>query len=414
MRRSSQAIASTVAGAVRPVRSTPGPVRLLLLFALAACLLAPASAIAAAPVVKGVVNWPFSATEDGITSDINPGGLSTEYKVEYGLAASTWCTSSTSTGSPEASTTPGTLSGASTPEEEPRTVAVNLTGLTAGASYCAQLTAHNSSGTSHSGMLTFTAGASRIEGSGTDAGVTSARIYGSIDPPGGGPAEYYVSYGLASSSWCSTRGAQGSPEHQTPTQHFVTISSPEIGVEVTGLSPATSYCEELVASDAWGSEHTTQGTFTTLSASGSSPGNPPPTGGSTITTPEPPAPLVADLAISPSAFKAAARNGRMRITYWLSRATAVRFTILRVETGRTSSTGRCVARAKRAKGRAHPCTVTVAVPGGRSSRAGTGGRNTLHITDRLEGHALTPGRYVLRASVGAGSAPASARFQVLA
>jgi len=438
MRKSNQAIASIVVATARVsavgrtpriVSSSGSPRGLsrrvcpLLLLVLAASLLAPASAVAAAPVVTSGNIYPFSSTEEGIYVRINPGGLTTEYSVEYALAPSTWCSSSETAGSPEVTTPARTLSGTLTGEEENSAVGVTLTGLTPSATYCAQLTAHNSSGTSHSPTLTFTAGAPHILPSGTDAAVTWARVFGSLNTPGGGPAEYYVSYGLASSSWCSSGGAQDSPEYQTPAQQFVppTVG---IGVEISGLSPATSYCEELVASNTWGSAHTGPFPFTTLSASASRPGGTAPTGGSTNTTPKPPAPLLADLAISPNTFKAAERGASLisaaraghatvaTVTYWLSSASVVYFRVLRLETGRTAGTGRCVAQTK-SNGRAHACTLTVALPGSLSS-SGAGGTNTVHFTGRLNGRALAPGRYRLQASTGAGSAPASARFRVTA
>jgi hypothetical protein len=438
VRSSKQAIASIVAvtarvgaeGRTPRIVSSSGDrhgvsrrVRHLLPLVLAASLLAPASAVAAAPVILSAGEWAYSSTEEGIQGRIDPGGLTTEYDVEYSLATSIWCSSSGTEGSPEITTPARTLSGTLTGEEESPDLNVDLTGLTAGDTYCVQVAARNSSGTSHRPALTFTAGGPLITVSDTNATATSVQVFGTLNTPGGGPAEYYVSYGLASSGWCYSGGAQGSPEHQTPAQEFVppTVS---IGIEVTGLSPAMSYCEALFASNAWGSARSGPFAFTTLSGLASSPGDATPTGGATITTPKPTVPLLTHLAISPDTFKAAERGAPVKIvtrdghatgatlTYWLNTASAIHLRVLRLEAGRTANTGRCVPQTKR-NDRAHACALTVALPGGLSI-SGADGRNFLHFSGRLDGRALAPGHYRLQASAGTSSASASAWFQVLA
>ena len=90
-----------------------------------------------------------TATVDG---DVNPTGQTTTYKVEYGLASSTWCTSGGSSGSPS-STTPQTLGYTDTSFHD---VTVDLTGLTAGTHYCADLVATNGSGSADGGQVSFT------------------------------------------------------------------------------------------------------------------------------------------------------------------------------------------------------------------------------------------------------------------
>src|SRR5664279_5122458 len=101
------------------------------------CVLAavlPGAALAAdAPTV-----YTDSAAATGLTTAtvdwiVNPAGQTTTYKVEYGLASSTWCTSGGSSGSPAHTTTPQTLGFTDGTFHD---VSVDLTGLTAGTGYC--------------------------------------------------------------------------------------------------------------------------------------------------------------------------------------------------------------------------------------------------------------------------------------
>jgi len=122
--------------------------------------------------------------------------------------------------------------------------------------------------------------------------------------------------------------------------------------------------------------------------------------------------VVADLAqlggerIAPAAFRAAPHGASVivatsrygaNVTYTLNMATTVRFTVVKVETGRaTSSSGRCV-RPTQANRSAHACTRLVPLPGS-FTRAGNAGADRFHFTGRLAGNKLKVGRYQLLAT----------------
>ena len=112
--------------------------------------------------------------------------------------------------------------------------------------------------------------------------------------------------------------------------------------------------------------------------------------------------------ISPAAFPAASRGPSavtaMRrygaeVAYTLNTASDVRFTIAKVESGRTLS-GRCV-RLTKANYSARRCIRLVALPGD-FTRTGSTGVNRFRFTGRLAGHKLAIGGYRLIAVSTAG------------
>ncbi len=112
--------------------------------------------------------------------------------------------------------------------------------------------------------------------------------------------------------------------------------------------------------------------------------------------------------VSPDAFAAAPRGPSavtaMRrygaeVVYTLNTASDVRFTIAKVEPGRTSS-GRCV-RLTEANYSARRCIRLVALPGD-FTRTGSSGVNRFRFTGRLAGHRLAIGSYRLIATPTAG------------
>jgi FG-GAP repeat len=122
--------------------------------------------------------------------------------------------------------------------------------------------------------------------------------------------------------------------------------------------------------------------------------------------------VVADLAqlggerSAPAAFRAAPHGASViaatsrygaNVTYTLSMATTVRFTVVKIETGRaTSSAGRCV-RPTQANRSAHACTRLVPLPGS-FTRAGNAGSDHFRFTGRLDGNKLAAGAYRLIAT----------------
>jgi hypothetical protein len=140
------------------------------------------------------------------------------------------------------------------------------------------------------------------------------------------------------------------------------------------------------------------GTFTT--AGGSTTG-PPPSGALGI-------PAVTKLVVSPAAFAAAPRGpsarlarrlGKRRhgttVTFSLSQAAGVRFTVSRQLPGRRSH-GRCVAPTRK-NHHAARCRRLRAV-GGSFTRSGAAGTNRFRFLGRMGNRALRPGTYVLLAT----------------
>ena len=197
----------------------------------------------------------FDATSTGATTatvdgSVNPVGQSTTYVVQYDLNSSTWCQQDT--GSPANTTTQQTLGFADNTAHD---VAVNLTGLTAGTQYCAQLVATNASGSANGGQVTFTAGAPIAStNSASSTGATTATVDGSVNPSGQNTT-YAAQYDLQSSTWCSTGGSSGSPSHTTTAQSLGLTDSTahEVMVNLTGLTAGQPYCTQIVATNTSGS-----------------------------------------------------------------------------------------------------------------------------------------------------------------
>jgi FG-GAP repeat len=138
---------------------------------------------------------------------------------------------------------------------------------------------------------------------------------------------------------------------------------------------------------------------------------------------------VADLAeldgetIAPAAFRAASHGASViaatsrygaNVTYTLNVAGTVRFTVVKVEPGRDSSSGRCV-RPTEANRSAHTCTLLVTLPGSFTS-AGNAGTDHVRFTGRLAGDKLAVGGYRLIATPtidGKTGLTASAAFRII-
>jgi hypothetical protein len=139
--------------------------------------------------------------------------------------------------------------------------------------------------------------------------------------------------------------------------------------------------------------------------------------------------VVADLAqlgsetIAPTAFRAASHGASViaatsrygaNVTYTLNVAGTVRFTVVKVEPGRDSSSGRCV-RPMQANRSAHACTLLVTLSGS-FTRAGNAGTDHFHFTGRLNGNRLAVGDYRLIATPATGGktgVTASAAFRII-
>jgi hypothetical protein len=129
-------------------------------------------------------------------------------------------------------------------------------------------------------------------------------------------------------------------------------------------------------------------------------------------------PVAGGLRISPSAFVAAAdgpsaitsathkssrRKSGAKVSYTLSIASTVRFTVQQGLPGRSVGKGRntrCALSTHRSRN-ARRCTRYVTLRGG-FTRASMTGANRFHFTGRLNGHKLKPGKYTLVATPTAG------------
>jgi uncharacterized repeat protein (TIGR02543 family) len=201
------------------------------------------------------------ATTATVEGSVNPAGQTTTYHVDYGLTSSTWCTSGGTSGSPANSTSNVTLGFT---DANFHAVSVDLSGLTAGTAYCAELVASNGSATARGFQVTFTAGApSAFTFAAFSTGATTATVEGSVNPAGQ-TTTYHVDYDLTSSTWCTSGGTSGSPANSTSnvTLGFTDANFHAVSVNLTGLTTGTQYCAELVASNASGSARGGQVTFT--------------------------------------------------------------------------------------------------------------------------------------------------------
>ena len=220
----------------------------------------PQSFTAGAPSAFAFAPQPTGATTATVAGQVNPSGQTTKYHVAYDLASSEWCTSSGLAGSPAHSTTPVTLGFTDATSHQ---VSVELTGLSAGNEYCAELIAVNGSGTGHGSAEFFFSGLPAASTSNAFAtGATTAMVGGQVNPSGQ-TTQYHVAYDLAGSEWCTSSGLAGSPAHSTTpvTLGFTDATSHQVSVELTGLSAGNEYCVELIAANGSGTAHGSQVTF---------------------------------------------------------------------------------------------------------------------------------------------------------
>jgi len=189
-----------------------------------------------------------SAEVDG---SVNPSGQTTTYSASYNLSSSTWCTSGGSSGSPLSTTTLASL-GAT--DSSYHNVAVNLSALTLGSSYCAEVNASNGTGNVTNNQVSFIAGLPAAQTtSASNVASSSATINGSVNPAGQSTT-YVVKYDTTSSAWCSSDGASGTPANITPptTLGATDTSSHAVSESIAGLTPLVSYCAEIAATNASG------------------------------------------------------------------------------------------------------------------------------------------------------------------
>jgi general stress protein CsbA len=203
----------------------------------------------------------LGATSARVTGAVNPSGQTTTYYAEYDVATSDWCINYGESGTPASATTEQSLEDT---DSDYHDVTVDLTGLTAGTQYCAQLVAHNGSGDVAGGIVFVTVGhAHAVTGAAKPSGADGATVAGTVNP-GAQAATYKVNYDLADTPWCQSLGAQGTPANSTATATlpFTDDQSHDVTVDLTGLASGTAYCVELVAHNGAGD---VSGGFATVS-----------------------------------------------------------------------------------------------------------------------------------------------------
>jgi phosphodiesterase/alkaline phosphatase D-like protein/prolyl-tRNA editing enzyme YbaK/EbsC (Cys-tRNA(Pro) deacylase) len=182
-----------------------------------------------------------------VQGQIGPGSQKTEYEAVYDVASGEWCKSLGAEGSPAGVTVPQTLGFTDTTGHF---VAVHVTGLTAGTTYCAALRAVNSS-TVTGFVSSFTAAAPGVNGYGARiTGATTATLLGAIQP-GGQETKYRAVYGLSSTEWCTSGGTKNSPTTEEPAQvlGFTDSALHLVSVHITGLTAGQTYCAALRATN---------------------------------------------------------------------------------------------------------------------------------------------------------------------
>jgi hypothetical protein len=214
------------------------------------------------PTANTFAAFSTSATAVTITGHVNPAGQTTQYQVAYDDASSTWCTSSGASGVPTNTSDSADLGFTDNAFHD---VSVDLTGLTEGNSYCAALTATNPGGSTTGFQVSWTQGTPSADTFDANTiGTSAVTLDGHINAAGAATT-YRVQYDVVGSDWCSSIGNSGSPAHTSPAVSlgFTDGAFHDVSVELTELTPNTSYCGELIATNADGTGFTPAGASTT-------------------------------------------------------------------------------------------------------------------------------------------------------
>ncbi len=212
--------------------------------------------IAGAPTTRTQEDVAVTQTTALVKGEVQSAEQETGYWLQYGPAGSRWCLTGGAAGSPQAETPELKLAPGSNQFEH---VQVELAGLNASGEYCARFAAKNESGeappsqpadfTTRPPALAPTTSTAPV----TKVAVSTATIEGAVNP-GNAHTSYRAAYGLQSSQWCQSGGAQGSPEHLSPpaTLPAEDGEAHAVAVEVGALSAATEYCAAISAANSVG------------------------------------------------------------------------------------------------------------------------------------------------------------------
>jgi len=184
---------------------------------------------------------------------VNPNGLATTYQFEYGTTTSYGSVAPASPGSVGSGTAAVTESTA-------------LTGLAPDTTYDYEIVATSAGGTTEGGNMSFTTATSSpppppsapaptaTTTAATGVGPTAATLSGTVNPDGLATT-YQFEYGTSTS--------YGSVAPASPASAGSGTSAVQESVNLTGLSPATTYDFEIVATSASGTTDGGNETFTT-------------------------------------------------------------------------------------------------------------------------------------------------------
>jgi len=198
-----------------------------------------------APTVSALAASAVTQTTANINGSVNPNGQDTTYHFEWGTSTSY-----------DHVTPDKSLSGSSSVD-----VYEGLTNLDPGTTYHFRLVAVNPSGTSNSADQTFTtvpvSVALPVLSTGDAANVTdtSARLTGTVNPSGA-DTTYRFEYGTNSTSYGSNTGWVNVGNGSTDVP---------VAMDISGLTPDTTYHYRLVAMNSAGTTDGDDRTFTTLS-----------------------------------------------------------------------------------------------------------------------------------------------------
>jgi hypothetical protein len=225
--------------------------------------------------VQWTAGVPLATTDSGagtgptsgqISGTVNPAGQTTQYFAAYWLNTPDGCPDPPT--DPTGTTTPVTLAG--TPDATDHQVTVTITGLTQNTDYCAEVRATNGSGSSEASInnynspTEFSTGAPAVTTDDADpVGATTATIDGTVNPEGDNTTTYWVDYNVSTSPFCTSQDTTDATIHQTT--HTGTSTAGSVLVNLTSLTPGTTYCAEVVAHNASGTTYGTPAvTFTPL------------------------------------------------------------------------------------------------------------------------------------------------------
>jgi hypothetical protein len=194
-----------------------------------------------------------SPTSVTINGNVNAAGQTTKYHVDYDSTDSAWCQSY---GTSDTATHHSTEQTLAATDADDHAVAVGLTGLTPGISYCAALVATNASATSDLDyyFAQFVSGLPEARTQQVHVVSASAADVGGTVNPGGQTTTYAVQYDAASSDWCDSDGSSGTAANETAAQTLPQTDTVDhdVTISLAGLTPGSRYCAGLVAHNSAG------------------------------------------------------------------------------------------------------------------------------------------------------------------